>query len=165
MAVLISQVLIWSSSAYLLRETTAGLGDACIAACRVPRAVAVREPRVNAPRFDAPSALAAPAVGDWGSRRCAHGLTAAARGKQCGGGGGVGDREERREWGLRHLGFLLLIYVCLTWALMGQVHKPPPHCLYMDHIFIPRPCLVPKKFCKIFQILRHIESLDVCMKY
>jgi len=28
-----------------------------------------------------------------------------------------------------------------------------------------RPCLVPKKFCKIFQIPRHIESLDTCMKY
>ena len=27
------------------------------------------------------------------------------------------------------------------------------------------PCLVPKKFCKIFQIPRHIESLDVCMEY
>jgi len=25
--------------------------------------------------------------------------------------------------------------------------------------------LVPEKFCKIFQILRHIESLDVCMEY
>ena len=28
-----------------------------------------------------------------------------------------------------------------------------------------RPCLVLKKICKIFQIFRHIESLDVCMKY
>jgi hypothetical protein len=28
-----------------------------------------------------------------------------------------------------------------------------------------RPCLVPRKFCKIFQILRHIESLDTCMEY
>ncbi|KAG0531920.1 hypothetical protein BDA96_04G063600 [Sorghum bicolor] len=28
-----------------------------------------------------------------------------------------------------------------------------------------RPCLVLQKFCKIFQISRHIESLDVCMKY
>ena len=28
-----------------------------------------------------------------------------------------------------------------------------------------RPCLVPKKFYKIFQILRHIESLDACMEY
>ena len=27
------------------------------------------------------------------------------------------------------------------------------------------PCLLHKKFCKIFQISRHIESLDVCMKY
>ena len=27
------------------------------------------------------------------------------------------------------------------------------------------PCLVFQKFCKIFQILSHIESLDVCMKY
>ena len=27
------------------------------------------------------------------------------------------------------------------------------------------PCLVSKKFCKIFQIPRHIESLYVCMKY
>jgi hypothetical protein len=28
-----------------------------------------------------------------------------------------------------------------------------------------RPCLVPRKFCKIFQIPRHIESLDACMKH
>ena len=28
-----------------------------------------------------------------------------------------------------------------------------------------RRCLVQKKFCKIFQILHHIESLDVYMKY
>ena len=27
------------------------------------------------------------------------------------------------------------------------------------------PCLVSKKFCKIFQIHHHIESLDVCMEY
>ena len=27
------------------------------------------------------------------------------------------------------------------------------------------PCLVLQIFCKIFQILRHIESLDVCMKH
>jgi len=26
-------------------------------------------------------------------------------------------------------------------------------------------CLLPRKFCKIFHILRHIESLDACMKY
>jgi hypothetical protein len=28
-----------------------------------------------------------------------------------------------------------------------------------------RPCLVSQKFCKIFQIPRHIESLNTCMKY
>ena len=28
-----------------------------------------------------------------------------------------------------------------------------------------QPCLVPEKNCKIFQISRHIESLDVCMEY
>jgi len=28
-----------------------------------------------------------------------------------------------------------------------------------------RPCLVPEKFCKIFQIFRHIESLDAYMEY
>jgi hypothetical protein len=28
-----------------------------------------------------------------------------------------------------------------------------------------RPGLVCKKFCKIFQIPRHIESLDICMKH
>jgi len=28
-----------------------------------------------------------------------------------------------------------------------------------------RPCLVSKKICKIFQILRYIKSLDVCMEY
>jgi len=27
------------------------------------------------------------------------------------------------------------------------------------------PCLVFKKFYKIFQISRHIESLDACMEY
>ena len=28
-----------------------------------------------------------------------------------------------------------------------------------------RLCLVPKKFCKIFQIPSHIESLDACIEY
>jgi len=28
-----------------------------------------------------------------------------------------------------------------------------------------RPYLVPEKFCKIFQIPHHIESLDVCIEY
>ena len=28
-----------------------------------------------------------------------------------------------------------------------------------------RPCLVPKKFYKIFQISRHIESLDAYIEY
>jgi len=28
-----------------------------------------------------------------------------------------------------------------------------------------RPCLVPQKFCKTFQISCHIESLDVYMEY
>jgi len=27
------------------------------------------------------------------------------------------------------------------------------------------PCLVSRKFCKIFHIFCHIESLDACMKY
>ena len=27
------------------------------------------------------------------------------------------------------------------------------------------PCLLPKKFCKIFQIPRHIKSLDACIEY
>ena len=35
---------------------------------------------------------------------------------------------------------------------------------YIDLVYI-RPCLVCKKFCKIFQIPHHIESLDTCMKY
>jgi len=33
----------------------------------------------------------------------------------------------------------------------------------MDSIL--RPCLLPRKFCKIFHIPRHIESLDVYMEY
>jgi len=33
------------------------------------------------------------------------------------------------------------------------------------HWPIHGPCLVPKKFYKIFQISRHIESLDACMYY
>jgi len=31
--------------------------------------------------------------------------------------------------------------------------------------FTHRPCLVPEKFYKIFQIPRHIKSLDTCMEY
>ena len=27
------------------------------------------------------------------------------------------------------------------------------------------PCLISRKFCKIFQIFRYIEYLDVCMEY
>ena len=37
--------------------------------------------------------------------------------------------------------------------------------LILPKILELRPCLVPEKFCKIFQILRHIESLGACMKY
>ena len=32
-------------------------------------------------------------------------------------------------------------------------------------IFFLRPRLVPRNFCKIFHIPRHIESLDACMEY
>jgi hypothetical protein len=38
----------------------------------------------------------------------------------------------------------------------------------LDHVVVliyHRAGLVPRKFCKIFQILRHIESLDTCMKH
>jgi hypothetical protein len=34
-----------------------------------------------------------------------------------------------------------------------------------EKLGIQRAGLVPRKFCKIFQILRHIESLDTCMKH
>jgi len=30
---------------------------------------------------------------------------------------------------------------------------------------ITKALFISQKFCKIFQILRHIESLDVCMEY
>ena len=31
--------------------------------------------------------------------------------------------------------------------------------------FVLRPCLFPRKFCKIFHIFRHIESLDAYIEY
>ena len=34
-------------------------------------------------------------------------------------------------------------------------------CFWFTH----GPCLLSRKFYKIFHILRHIESLDACMKY
>jgi hypothetical protein len=43
--------------------------------------------------------------------------------------------------------------------LLKQTVLPPKRRLKL------RPCLVPRKFCKIFQISRHIESLDTCMKH
>jgi len=35
----------------------------------------------------------------------------------------------------------------------------------VDSHSIGKPSLVLKKFCKIFQIFRHIESLGTCMKH
>jgi len=32
-------------------------------------------------------------------------------------------------------------------------------------LYIAKALFSSKKFCKIFQILRHIESLDACMEY
>ena len=44
-------------------------------------------------------------------------------------------------------------------------HLPQCH-LSLPYLAVkPRPCLIPRKFCKIFYIHRHIESLDACMKY
>ena len=79
-----------------------------------------------------------------------------------------------------HLGALAGDVSCFP--LDGEAY---PHCLigqpwpllFLGHIeysefasiwycsHSPRSCLVPQKFCKIFHILRHIESLDVCMEY
>jgi len=36
---------------------------------------------------------------------------------------------------------------------------------FHSNSFLFGPCLVPRKFCKIFQILRHIKSLDAYIKY
>ena len=50
----------------------------------------------------------------------------------------------------------------------AATHQPPrpvsPNPSQRD-ISLSGPCLVPKKFYNIFQIPRHIESLDVWMKY
>jgi hypothetical protein len=39
------------------------------------------------------------------------------------------------------------------------------HCFGGYTVVGIRPCLLPKKFYKIFQIPRHIESLEACMEY
>jgi hypothetical protein len=45
-------------------------------------------------------------------------------------------------------------------AVKSSCRKPETNYLCRS-----RPSLVPQEFCKFFHILRHIESLDVCMKY
>ena len=71
-----------------------------------------------------------------GSRPAGGGQTRAGRARAAG--GSVGELEARA--GLR-------CFHCRSSSL----------CL--------QPCLVPKKFCKNFEILRHIESLDACIEY
>jgi len=54
------------------------------------------------------------------------------------------------------------------WAQAGENYwagQETPWTQALTSCGTPRPCLVPRKICKIFQILRHIESLEVCMKY
>jgi hypothetical protein len=43
--------------------------------------------------------------------------------------------------------------------------RTPHDTNFFFHPVCLRPCLVSRKFCKIFQIPRHIESLDTCMKH
>jgi hypothetical protein len=78
--------------------------------------------------------------------------------------------------------FLLLLRDAYTWeggrnlsSIWGRygvvngsrVHATVDHRGVMEHIGagIYRAGLVHTKFCKIFQIPRHIESLDTCMKH
>jgi len=57
----------------------------------------------------------------------------------------------------------------LLWQLSSSINIVGVNLDFEDLFFLDfeglRPCLVPKKFCKIFQISCHIESLDTCMKY
>jgi len=41
----------------------------------------------------------------------------------------------------------------------------PTSCARDSNLGYQGLVLVPKKFCKIFQIPRHIESLDACIEY
>jgi len=58
--------------------------------------------------------------------------------------------------------FSFLCKLCEDFAQKVFIH----HIKCLDFIHkVLRSCLVPQKFYKIFQILRHIESLNVCMEY
>ena len=62
---------------------------------------------------------------------------------------------------------------CWAWESASIRTKPvarSPSCpfVYLCSTGPPvfsRPCLVPNKFCKLFQIFHHIEFLDACMEY
>jgi hypothetical protein len=47
----------------------------------------------------------------------------------------------------------------------GRTHALAIHTCACERKTLVRPCLVLKKICKIFQISRHIKSLDACIKY
>ena len=45
------------------------------------------------------------------------------------------------------------------------VYDPRMACMYVQEQLLIRYRLVPSQNAKFFKILRHIESLDACMKY
>ena len=63
----------------------------------------------------------------------------------------------------------LLIISALHFYIMGSYSLTESNVLLQKRLYLyltkVRPCLVPRKFCKIFHIPRHIESLDTCMEY
>jgi hypothetical protein len=51
-------------------------------------------------------------------------------------------------------------------VLLGYFDTVPCHIGLSAHACTqPRPCSVAPQNAKFFKILRHIESLDVCMKH
>jgi len=50
-------------------------------------------------------------------------------------------------------------------SFLGTPERPRTEWNTRSTVVYIGPCLVSRKFCKIFQISRHIESLDTCIEY
>jgi len=80
------------------------------------------------------------------------------------------DSRHRRSpaGGSRHKRRPLLFFFLCRGRRLACCRLPIPslwvRCIYGLN-FCGRPCLFSRKFCKIFHIPHHIESLDACMKY
>jgi hypothetical protein len=71
----------------------------------------------------------------------------------------------RRELTLDSFITTASVEIALRSAAVAAKHPDPEGFIQGWKLASLRSCLVPRKFCKIIQIPRHIESLDTCMRH